>query len=416
MDVWKKLLPEIENMPVVDTHEHLMPECTRLSNNEDFFTATMTHYASSDLISSGMSASDMEFLRDTKNDFSQKISKFLPYWNKTKNTGYCRALEIAACDLYGYGELTEETLPLINENLKKVNSVGLYKNILEDRSRIKFCVWDQWYYDNPPPDAFFKPALRLDDAVYIKSKADIDALGAKYNKDITSPDVLQEIMEISITNNKPGGLIALKTGLAYDRTLHYERVTANEAAIALERIQLNRFTDKETKRLQDYMMYCVAQKAYWHGLPLQIHTGLQEGNGNFIRRSNPALLAELIINNPNTRFDLFHGGYPYGGELASLAKNFPNVYLDMCWLRIISASYSIRYLNEWLDTVPANKIFGFGGDFIFVEGTYGHLIIARENIAKALGARVEDGIINEPDALRLAKMLLHDNPAELFAQ
>jgi len=415
METWKTLMPEIDEITVVDTHEHLEPEAWRLSAEVDFFTVTMTHYASSDLVSAGMGASDMDFLKQAGNDFSRKISIFMPFWQKTKNTAYCRALEIAVRDLYGISGITAETLPVINRALVKANVKGLYNDILETKSKIKCCVWDQWYTDLPEYDAFFKPSLRLDGIVYINKKEDIDALEARYDKNIESPEMLQEIMEIIITNHKPGGLVALKTGLAYDRTLGYARVTTNEAAIALERILLKRFTDKEIKRLQDYLMFCVAQKAYWHGLPLQIHTGLQEGNGNYIMRSNPALLTELIMNNPNTRFDVFHGGYPYGGELAALAKNFPNVYLDMCWLHAISPSYAVRYLNEWLDTAPANKILGFGGDYIFPEGTYGHLKIARENIAKSLGNRVDEGLCDKNEAVRLARMILHDNPAELFS-
>ncbi|MCY1719450.1 amidohydrolase family protein [Prolixibacteraceae bacterium Z1-6] len=59
------------------------------------------------------------------------------------------------------------------------------------------------------------------------------------------------------------------------------------------------------------------------------------------------------------KFILFHGAYPFGGELASLAKNFRNVYIDLCWLYIISPTYSRRYLHEWLETIPANKIIAF---------------------------------------------------------
>jgi len=36
------------------------------------------------------------------------------------------------------------------------------------------------------------------------------------------------------------------------------------------------------------------------------------------------------------KFVIFHGGYPYGQELSTMAKNFPGVYIDMCWLAIIS--------------------------------------------------------------------------------
>ena len=35
-------------------------------------------------------------------------------------------------------------------------------------------------------------------------------------------------------------------------------------------------------------------------------------------------------------FDIFHIGYPYQQTLSALAKNFANVYIDMCWAHIIS--------------------------------------------------------------------------------
>ena len=71
-------------------------------------------------------------------------------------------------------------------------------------------------------------------------------------------------------------------------------------------------------------------------------------------------------------------------------------------------------LEEMLDSVPANKIFGFGGDYRYPELSYGHLIMARQNIARVLAARVEAGRCTEDEAVETARWLLHDNPAGLF--
>jgi len=100
--------------------------------------------------------------------------------------------------------------------------------------------------------------------------------------------------------------------------------------------------------------------------------------------------------------------------LAVLAKNFQNVYIDMCWLHIISPYAARQALAEWLDTVPWNKILGFGGDYIFVEGVYGHSVIARENIARVLTEKVEEGSLSEDHAVWLAGKMLRDNAYELF--
>ena len=111
---------------------------------------------------------------------------------------------------------------------------------------------------------------------------------------------------------------------------------------------------------------------------------------------------------------LFRSGYPFGGELASLAKNFQNVYIDLCWLYIISPSYSERYLNEWLETVPANKIMAFGGDYHNIENVYGHLLFAKEIVGNVLVEKVKDGYFSEEEAIKIASMMLHDNAVELF--
>ena len=97
-----------------------------------------------------------------------------------------------------------------------------------------------------------------------------------------------------------------------------------------------------------------------------------------------------------------------------LAKNFPNVYIDMCWAHIISPNASVNSLLEWFDTVPLNKISAFGGDYCFVDGVYGHQYLARQNIAKALSIKVEEGLFGREEAKKIAKMLFFDNPNRIF--
>jgi predicted TIM-barrel fold metal-dependent hydrolase len=113
-------------------------------------------------------------------------------------------------------------------------------------------------------------------------------------------------------------------------------------------------------------------------------------------------------------FDIFHAGYPFTSEVGVLAKMFPGVYADMCWMHIISPSVARRTLDEWIETVPASKIFGFGGDYLFAEGAYAHSMLARENIARVLASKIADGYITGSEALRIAQMILHDNAQEFF--
>jgi uncharacterized protein len=84
-------------------------------------------------------------------------------------------------------------------------------------------------------------------------------------------------------------------------------------------------------------------------------------------------------------------------------------------MHIISPTTAQRALSEYLDTVPLAKIFGFGGDYRYVENSYGHLVIALENIARTLAAKVESGDYSETHALDAGRRILYQNPKEFFS-
>lgn len=166
--------------------------------------------------------------------------------------------------------------------------------------------------------------------------------------------------------------------------------------------------------MQDYLVHLAIIEAEKRGFPVQIHTGLHEGNENIVSNSNPVHLANLFMEYHDAKFDIFHGSWPYCGELGALAKNFPNVYIDMSWMHIISPTKARTALSEWLDEVPASKILGFGGDYLMVEGTYGHSVIARDNIVRVLAEKVDEGDYKLDQVKKYATWILRDNPKRLF--
>jgi predicted TIM-barrel fold metal-dependent hydrolase len=161
-------------------------------------------------------------------------------------------------------------------------------------------------------------------------------------------------------------------------------------------------------------MHQVIRQALEHGLPIQVHTGLQEGVGNMLSNAQPLHLADLFLEYRQVKFDLFHAGYPYSGEVACLAKNFPNVWADLCWMWIISPSAGRRILHEWIETIPSNKILGFGGDYRFVEGSYAHSRMAREGVTQVLTQKIEEGYLTEEEAVEMGRKILRENAWDLF--
>jgi predicted TIM-barrel fold metal-dependent hydrolase len=162
------------------------------------------------------------------------------------------------------------------------------------------------------------------------------------------------------------------------------------------------------------MMQSLFRMAREYKLPVAFHTGFQAGNGNYINNADPSLLTNLFLEFPDINFVLYHGSYPYGGILATLAKSFRNVYLDMNWTYALSPTYTERYLSEWLETVPVSKIMAFGGDQRCAENTYGQLIIAKKIISEVLIKKVREGYLSENEAKSIAGSILHDNAVKFY--
>ena len=126
------------------------------------------------------------------------------------------------------------------------------------------------------------------------------------------------------------------------------------------------------------------------------------------------LLCDALSRYPNAKVSLFHAGYPWVSEMAALCKHLTCAYADLCWTHIIAPAAAKKALDEWLDAIPASKIFAFGGDYIVADCVYGHSVIARTDVAEVLANRVESGRMSMGDAKRTAQMILRDNEIEFF--
>ncbi|MGB9806857.1 MAG: amidohydrolase family protein [Thermoproteota archaeon] len=415
-----KLKEAIDKIKIIDTHEHLVQEKQRLEKTPDLFEMFLSHYASSDLVSSGMSYEELNFVRNPKIPIEERFKVFKPYWERIQNTGYARAINVAIKGLYSVNKIDETTYKELSSRILEANKPGIYRWILKEKALIEISILDALdaRVDFLDVDGeFFALVKRFDSFVTIGNRKDIEELERRYGSQIHSFHDLIQVLERKVkeASNK---IVGIKTGLAYERPLLFKEFSENEAEEVFKNIynqeKPERLGFEELRPYQDFIFHKIVQLAGRSNLPMQIHVGLQEGNDNTITNSNPTLLIDLFRKYKEVRFDLFHGAYPYVGELSAIAKNFQNVYINMCWLHVISPHMARVALSEWLDAVPANKIFGFGGDYLFAEGVYGHAVIARENIARVLSEKVEEGTFSETEAIKIADMLLRENAKEFY--
>jgi predicted TIM-barrel fold metal-dependent hydrolase len=427
---------------IIDTHEHTVPETVRLDTTLDF-TYLLSYYLSEDLVSAGMNPDELEAIRAparammqmedrlsyprdphyhfperlpaTEPSLDEKWKRLAPFWEKTRNTGFARCILIAIQDLFNIPDLNEDTFWPLSEALRASNNAGWYRHVLKDRAGIEISVNDLSTTDMDRD--LFLPAVRFDRFADIRDPIDLRRLEYDTDSAIQSVDDLLQALEADMARKVADGMAAVKTALAYRRTLDFGEPVRHEAEQAFNRLFRHpnqRLSWEEAKPLQDYLVHHIVRLATEHDRPIQIHTGLLGDNGNVLTNSRPTLLTGLFLRYPGARFDVFHAGYPYHGEAAALAKNFPNVYVDICWMYMISPWMAGRILHELLDTVPVSKILGFGGDFIIVEGTYGHSRMARQVISQVLAERVESGHYTEGEALSFGRMLLRENAKAFF--
>jgi glucuronate isomerase len=417
----ERLRSAVDQIEVVNTHEHIIPEAERNSQPVDFFTLA-GHYAISDVISAGLPA---EIAGRKDMSPADRWRAFEPHWKHARFTGYGQALRIAIRDIYGFEEISAATLSKINDAIAARNKPGLYRHVLKERSRIRYSILDDYWNAAPVrADAeFFVLARKFDRFITPSSPKDLAQLEELTGVSITSVAGLKRAMEKSFEQCLEVGMVTIKSTIAYTRELRFEEVGEGDAAKSFEDLARGRVTTPEGfrarverpfRKLEDHMFHHLIRLADSHGVPVQVHTGLLAGNGNFIQNTNPAGLTNLFFLYPKVKFDLFHISYPYQGELAALAKLFQNVYIDFCWAHIISPAVSRRALHEFLETVPVNKIFGYGGDYRYPELSYAHLQMARRNIAQVITEKIEERFCTEDEGLEIARLLLDENPARMF--
>ena len=412
----KRINDFINNMKVVDTHEHLL-SLSRLKQRTTLdFMLLLHHYSADDIISAGLPSKLFAKLRKDSLTVKQKWDILKPYWERSQNTAYNRAALLAADKLFFISDINGSTVELLSEKIKKAYETDWISYVVNDKCKIEYLIQDS--DDRSFGTKGFRYVVRFDNFIFLNSKQQITSIAKRQNITIATLDDLIKALGKAFDDARQKGLVAIKSGLAYSRILNYENTGRGSAAKVFEDLMSSpdgtSFTFADVKPLQDFMMHRVMDLARDNKLPVMIHTGLHTGNGNIIENSKPTHLVNLIKEYPTVKFVLMHGSYPYGAELTTIAKYFPNAYIDMCWLYVISPSYSERFLHEWIETVPASKIMGFGGDYLNIENAYSHLLMGKQVVARVLIDKVKDGYLSESEAKNIASMILHDNAVELF--
>jgi Predicted metal-dependent hydrolase of the TIM-barrel fold len=421
--VFEDIFEYVLKLEIIDTHEHYPVNEKLRERPTDILREYNDFYFPSDLRSAGYK--NMDRLTDISLPLMERWRDVAPYWDICRATGYGRCLDHTVRLLYGLDGFNGDNLEELDQKFQAgLASGNHYDYVLRRKSNLKTGIREMILSDlyEDIDDRYVRGALRLDNFIYPKVGNDLISIENAAGIRICCLDDWLEACDAVLEEAfKSKLIVAMKTEIAYERSLRFDRATKAEAEEDFNNIfKANCYLYKTDqvynlgKKFQDYMMHYLLRWANRRNLTFQFHTGIQEGNANVISNADPSLLSNLFMEYPDVDFDIFHIGYPYQNKLSALCKVFPNVFIDMCWAHIISPTASINALTEWLDSVPYNKISAFGGDFCFIDGVAGHQYMARENVSRALAVKVKEGLFDLDQAKKVARMLFYDNPFRIF--
>lgn len=257
----------------------------------------------------------------------------------------------------------------------------------------------------------FTPTFRINHFLFGYSKDAKDHNGSNFyelcGKDIKDMDQYISTIEQVIQSKKEDGCVALKSALAYDRDLNFQETSKDRAERAFGGNGYS-VTQEDIKAFQDYVFFEICKIARKLNLPIQCHLGLGQLQG-----TNAMAMEEVIKKNPTTKFVLFHGGYPWLGDICGLLHNYPNVYADLCWLPLISTSAAQRMLHELIEVGTSDKVC-WGCDTWTFEESYGALLAGRHVLAKVLSEKVHDDYLVLDDAQIIIDNIFYHNAMKLY--
>jgi hypothetical protein len=408
----------IQSIPVIDVHEHHMPE-----------------------ESPGREIGLLQLLEESYAGWTQKRPYPLPseppvtlgsgssspgtwadiaaYVEGSGTNAAVRNMVGALCELYeiGAGKITERNWERLDAEIRRRNADPSWSAAVMDKAGIQIAVSDP--YRDPLLDVRkalgdrYRSVLRINAFAFGWHPDSRDHNGhngrAMMSRLGLTPASFDEYVEAlpKVLDSMPGlQKVGLKNALAYDRSIDFD--TLDEAAARAAWGKPNP-SERERKAFGDCVVDRLCGLAGERDIPFQMHLG-----SALMRGSRPLNAAGLIERHPRTRFLLMHLAYPWAGELLGMAFVYRNIWIDLTWSWLLSPTRFGHAFQEAVDVLPDESRMMLGGDTWHAEEAYGAIDGARTLIAESLDSMVRAGSFRRRDAERLAMKIFQQNARGFF--
>lgn len=393
-NIYNEIIEHIKSAPVINTHSHHLPDSEFDGANLNFVLSNSYANWLAAPPKRGDKASAAEYI------------------NKHRCNSYFRWVFNALEDLYGL-EMTADNYDLIDDALTAAHKNPSYHlDVLKNRCRFEKIVNERQPVpgDNLGHPELFAPSFRCDCyfSGYLKSKPEPNGFFAYSTFEKTDIYTLTEYLDEvkkAISKKKSDGCKALKCAIAYERPLDFDEYNLSKAEKALN----NEFAAAdEINAFGNAVMRTLCEAAAENNLPFQIHTGMGQLKG-----TNPIKLLKIIGENPDTKFHLLHGGFPWFDDTYALLHNYKNVWSDTCWIPYLSTFAAAGFIKTALEVSDASRL-TWGCDTWTSEDALGALLAMEHTLSLALSEMVGGGAFGKDYAFYLADRIMYQNGKELF--
>ena len=411
------LAQSIEETALIDTHEHLQKESNWTDRGPDILQDLFGNYIPADLISAGATPEAIQALNDPSNgDLPARFTGIQAAWEAVQHTGYGEAVSILANEIYGINDFSRTSLESAQTQFLKWRQPGGRLYLLRDKAHLDHVQTDDFCWPclpDPSGRDFFLYDISW--AGFCNGQIDPAALHEETDINVVNLASLHQAMQFLFARYGQCA-VAVKAQHAYIRTLRWEeRNYADAERVLTKSLSREDLTEKDRLLLGDWCWARGVELAIEYELPFKIHTGYYAGNNNMpVDRIRGGHLCPLLARYLDCRFVLMHISYPYSSELISLVKHYQNVWADLCWAWSIDPFSSSHFVRQFIHAAPANKLFAFGGDTGWPTSAAAYSIQARRWLTQSLQAEIDEGFLNEKQAMTLAGRFMRENQLACF--
>lgn len=335
------------------------------------------------------------------------------FFERNCSTRAFRQLKLSIERLYGKGTpLDENTWTFYDERIKKAYEDPNYQNyVLRNICKYEHILLDDYIdiRNDGSKGVLCEVALRCDFLFYGYSKKALYAAEASpfyFFEEI--PDNLEEyckkIRAYIQESVKMKKCYALKICMAYFRDLAFHIATPDDA----KRVYQDPSNPQYIRFFQDFVMTELCNIAREYNLPIQIHTGLGQ-----IYKTGVMNLFPIFQEYPDVKFAILHGSFPWIDDLLAVLYGFPNTYLDICWVPLLSLPIGKNMLINVLELIGGDRVI-WGCDTATVEESYGALLGTFELLDEVMEYFITKNFFKESFGEELKGKILYYNAKELF--